>query len=142
MAFFSPIFIHRILSDLGLEDFPALEPIHIIASIGATFLRQKATQLKASSKCPRVESSTGDASRGPSTSDPTVEEFVDPTAVVDPPPSTSSSSSMRTMLETCLPVLATHGQLLLDLHNDVITLRADLADARGASPLAPPSDQP
>ena len=36
---FFPVFIHRILLDLGLEDFPASEPIHIIAPIGATFLR-------------------------------------------------------------------------------------------------------
>ena len=83
--FFS-VFIHRILLDLGLEDFPASEPVHIIAPIGATFLRQRAAQLKASSKRPRVESSTGAAPR-PSSSDPTVEEFVDPTAVVNPPTS-------------------------------------------------------
>ena len=38
--FFS-IFIHRILLDLGLEDFHASKPIHIIAPIGATFLRQR-----------------------------------------------------------------------------------------------------
>ena len=36
---FFPIFIHRILLHLGLEDFPMTEPIHIIAPIGATFLR-------------------------------------------------------------------------------------------------------
>ena len=104
MAFFSPIFIHRILLDLGLEDFPALELVHNIAPIGATFLKQRVAMLEASSKCPRVESSTSDASRGPPSGDPTVEEFVDPTVVVDPPPSTSSSSSMCTMLETCLTV--------------------------------------
>ena len=34
-----PIFIHRILLFLGLDDFPAGEPVHIIAPIGATFLR-------------------------------------------------------------------------------------------------------
>ena len=28
---FFPVFIHRILLDLGLEDFPASEPVHIIA---------------------------------------------------------------------------------------------------------------
>ena len=38
-AFFFPVFIHRILLHLGLEEFLAFEPIHIIASIGATFLR-------------------------------------------------------------------------------------------------------
>jgi len=35
---FFPVFIHRILLDLGLEDFLTFEPIHIIAPIGATFL--------------------------------------------------------------------------------------------------------
>ena len=138
---FFPIFIHRILLDLGLEDFPALEPVHIIAPIGATFLMQRVAQLKASSKRPRVESSTGDASRDPPSSDPSAEEFMDPTATVDPPLSTSSSSSMHTMLETRLAVQAAHGQLLLDLLNEVAALRADLANARGASPPAPPSDR-
>ena len=33
------IFIHRILLFLGLDDFPADEPVHIIAPIGATFLK-------------------------------------------------------------------------------------------------------
>ena len=61
---FFPVFIHRILLHLGLEDFPASEPVHIITPIGATFLRQRATQMKASSKRPRVKSSTG-ASRPP-----------------------------------------------------------------------------
>ena len=59
--FFSD-FIRRIFLDLGLDDFPASKPVHIIAPIGATFLRQSAAQLKASSKRPCVESSTGDAS--------------------------------------------------------------------------------
>ena len=53
---FFPVFIHRILLHLGLEDFPAFELVHIIAPIGATFLRQRAAQLKVSSKRPRVES--------------------------------------------------------------------------------------
>ena len=38
-ALIHPIFIHRILLFLGLDDFPAGEPVHIIAPIGATFLR-------------------------------------------------------------------------------------------------------
>ena len=139
---FFPVFIHRILLDLGLEDFPSSEPVHVIAPRGATFLRQRAAQLKASSKRPRVESSTGDASRDPPSSDPVVEEFMDPTTTVDPPPSTPTSSSITTMLEMCLTVQATYGQLLLDLLNEVAALQADLATTRGASPPAPPSDQP
>ena len=39
---FFPVFIHRISLHLGLEDFPASELVHIIAPIGATFLRQRA----------------------------------------------------------------------------------------------------
>ena len=35
-----PVFIYRVLNFLRLEDFPALELVHIIAPIGATFLRQ------------------------------------------------------------------------------------------------------
>ena len=130
-----------ILLDLGLEDFPAFEPMHIITPIGATFLRQMAAQLKTSSKRPYVESSIGDASRAPPFGDPSIESFVDPTTAVDPPPSTSLTSSMRTMLDMVLTVKATHGQLLLDLLNGVAALRADLEDARGASPPAPPSDE-
>ena len=42
-ALFHPVFIHRIFLFLGLDDFPASEPVHIIAPIGATFLRQRAT---------------------------------------------------------------------------------------------------
>ena len=102
------VFIHRILLDLGLEDFPASEPVHIIAPIGATFLRQRAAQLKASSKHPRVKSSTGVAPRPPS-GDPTTEEFVDPTAAVDPPTSSLSDSSLRSMLDTIMTVQAAHG---------------------------------
>ena len=45
-ALFYPVFIHRILLFLGLDDFPASEPVHIIASICATFLRQRAIQMR------------------------------------------------------------------------------------------------
>ena len=45
-AFIHHIFIHRILLFLGLNDFPAGEPVHIIALISATFLRQRATHLR------------------------------------------------------------------------------------------------
>ena len=60
---------------------------------------------------------------------------------MDPPLFTSSSSSMHTTLETCLTIQATHGQLLLDLLNEVAALQADLAYARGASPPVPPFNE-
>lgn len=104
---FFPVFIHRILLHLGLEDFPASEPIHIIAPIGATFLRQRAAQIRASSKRPRVESSIGVAAQPPS-SDLTAEAYVDPTAAIDPPPSISGDSSIWTMLDTILTIQAPH----------------------------------
>ena len=37
-ALFFLIFIHWILLHLGLDEFSAFEPVHIIAPIGATFL--------------------------------------------------------------------------------------------------------
>ena len=103
------VFIHRILLHLGLEDFLTFEPIHTIAPIGATFLRQRTTQMKASSKRPRVESSTGVASQPPSSGDPTTEAIVDPIAVVDPPPSSSGDSSIWSMLDTVMTIQAMHG---------------------------------
>ena len=103
------MFIHRILLHLGLEDFPASEPIHIIAPIGATFLRQRAFQMKANFKHPRVESSTGAASQPPSLGDPIAEEYVDPTAVVDLPPYSSSDSSIRSIFDTVMTIKVAHG---------------------------------
>ena len=109
---FFPIFLHSILLYLGLEDFLASELVYIIASIVATFLRQRAAQMKASSKCPRVESSTGTASffRWPR-----AEDFVDPIAIVDPSSSSSSDVSLRSMLDTVMTVQAAHGQILVDV---------------------------
>ena len=137
--FFS-VFIHRILLDLGLEDFPASEPIHITAPIDATFLKQRAVQLKASSKRPRVEFSTSDASRPPTSGDPIAEEYVDPIVAVDPPPSSSSDSSLRSMLDTVMTVQVAHGQILLDVLTELQALQADLVGARGSTPPAPPFD--
>ena len=63
------VFIHRTLLHLGLDEFPTSEPVHIIAPIGASFLWQRATQMRASSKRPRVESSFGAPSPPSSSSD-------------------------------------------------------------------------
>ena len=38
-ALIHPVFIHRILLFLGLADFLSGEPIHVVAPLGATFLR-------------------------------------------------------------------------------------------------------
>ena len=120
-GFFLPVFIHRVLLDLGLDDFPTSEPVHIIAPIGATFLWQRATQLKASSKHPRVGCSTG-ASRLPTFGDPTTKEFVDPTTAVEPPASLSSNASIRSMLDTVMTIQAAQGQFLLDVLIELLAL--------------------
>ena len=134
-ALFFPVFIHRILLHLGLEEFPASEPVHIIAPIDATFLRQRA-----SSKHPRVESSSSVAPPPPpSSSDPTADEYVDSTTVAAPPPSTLDDSSTRHMLDTVMTVKAAHGQLLVDMLTKLQALRAELVSFR-RSPQPPPFD--
>ena len=57
-ALIHPIFIHRILLFLGLDDFPASEPVHIIAPIDATFLRQRVAHLRVGPMSPRGASSS------------------------------------------------------------------------------------
>ena len=71
--------------------------------------------MKASSKRPRVESSIGAASQPPSSGDHTVEDFVDPIAAVDPPSSSFSDASLRSMLDTVIIVQVAHGQILVDV---------------------------
>ena len=61
--------------------------------------------MKASSKRPRVESSLGAAPPPlPSSSDPTVEEFIDPTAAAAPSPFTLDDSSIHRMLDNVITV--------------------------------------
>ena len=57
-ALIHPIFIHWILLFLGLADFPADEPIHVIAPIGATFLGKRAAHLRVGPTCPKGASSS------------------------------------------------------------------------------------
>ena len=118
-ALFHPVFIHRILLFLGLDDFPAFEPVHIVAPVDATFLRQKVAHMRESSKRPRVE----------------------PSNTAPPPPSSTSTISSEAstdpiggggvcMLETVMTVQAAHGQLLVDMLDEVRALRADLVHLR------------
>ena len=137
---FFPIFRHRILLHLGLDEFPAFELVHIITPIGASFLRQRVAQMRASSKRPRVESSSGVAPPPPSsTSDPSANAYVDLTATIAPPPSTSDNSSIRHMLEIVMTVQVAHGQPLVDVLAELQSLRANLASIR-QSPPPPPFD--
>ena len=92
-ALIHPIFIHRILLFLGLADFTSGEPVHVIAPIGATFLRQRAAHLKVGSSRPRGESS-GAVPPPPSSTGADIAEVFGAAAVdADVPPSTTSDDS-------------------------------------------------
>ena len=65
----------------------------------------------------------------PPSGDPTAEEYVNPTAAMDPPPSSSSDSFIQSMLDIIMTVQVAYGQLLLDVLNELHALRADLAGA-------------
>ena len=92
--------------------------------------------MRASSKHPRVESSSG-APPPPlasSSGDLTTDAFVDPTTTANPPPSTSDDLSIRCMLDTVMTVQAAHGQLLVDVLAKLQFLQADLASLRRSPP--------
>ena len=88
-------------------------------------------QGRASSVAPPPSSSTGDA---------TAEEPVDHAAAATvPPPPTSNDSDIRRMLETVMTVQVAHGQILVDMLDELRALRADLEHLR-RSPPPPPFD--
>ena len=122
-SLFFPIFIHRILLHLGLEDFLAYGSVHIVAPIGTTFLRQGAAQLRPSSKRPKVEPS-GTAPPSPSTTGTTSgEASADPIdAAAVPSPSTSDVFDIRRTLETVMTVQVAHGQILVDMLDEIRAL--------------------
>ena len=111
-ALIHPIFIHRILLFLSLVDFLASELVHVIASISATFLRQRAAHLRVGSKHPRDEP-FGVVPPPPTfTGDTSAEASVDPAAIaatVVPPPSTSDDFDIFHMLETVMTIQVAHG---------------------------------
>ena len=138
-ALIHPIFIHRILLFLGIADFPAREPVHVIGPLGATFLRQRAAYLRAdpsvsrgasSSSVPPPPSSTGAAETSSAAA----------AAVADiPPPTTSDDSDFRRTLDHVLTIQAAQGQILVDVLDEIRGLRADLARFRSSSS-PPPFD--
>ena len=130
-ALIHPIFIHRILLFLGLDDFPASEPVHIIAPIGATFLRQRAAYLRVGPTCPRGASSGVVPPPPSSTGADTAEASSGGAADADvPPPTTSDNSNIRCTLDHVLTVQAAHRQILVDVLNEICGLRAELAQFR------------
>ena len=142
-ALFFPVFIHRILLHLGLEQFLESKPVHIIAPIGATFLQQRTTQMRASSKRLRVESSSsGPPPPAPSSSgDLVADEFIDPTTANAPPPPALDVSRVRRTLDTIMTIQAAHGQLLVDVLTELQALHAILASLRRSPPPPPFNDR-
>ena len=89
------IYIHRILLFLDLIDFPTGEPVHVIAPIGATFLRQRAAHLRVGSTRPRGDSSSAVPPPPSSTGADTVEASGDAATDADvPPPATLDDSDI------------------------------------------------
>ena len=136
-ALIYPIFVHRILLFLGLADFPASEPVHVVGPLGATFLRQRAAHLKAdpsvsrgaySSSVPLPSSSTAAAATSGAA------------AATDVPPSTTSDDSdIRRTLDHVLTIQVAQGQILVDILDEIRGLRADLAQFQSSSS-PPPFD--
>ena len=127
-ALIYPIFIHRILLFLGLDGFPFGEPIHVVAPIGATFLRQRAAHLRVDPSRSRG-ASFGAVPLPPSFIGADAAETSGAT-VADadvPPPTTSDDSDIRRTLDHVLTVQAAHGQILVDVLDEICALRAELA---------------
>ena len=131
-ALIHPIFIHRILLYLGLDGFPSGEPVHVIAPIGASFLRQRAAQLRVAPSRPRGASSSGVPPPSSSTSTAATETSG---AVADadvdvPPPTASDDSDIRRTLDHVLTVQAAQGQILVDVLDEIRALHVELAQFR------------
>ena len=104
-ALIHPIFIHRILLFLGLADFPSGEPVHVVAPLGATFLRQRAAHLRVNPSGTRGASS-GVVSLPPSSTGVDAAKMSGAGAAdADvPPPTTSDDLNIRCTLDHVLIV--------------------------------------
>ena len=106
------IFIHRILLFLGLADFLAVDSVHVVGSLGATFLRQRAAHLRVDPSGPR----------GASSSDVPLPPSSIGAAANVPPPTTSDDSDIRRTLDHVLTVQAAQGQILVDVLDEILGL--------------------
>ena len=139
-ALIHPIFIPRIFLFFGLVYFLAGELIHVIAPIGDTFLKQRAAHLRVGFTRPRGESSSAVPLPPSSIGADTAESSGVVIADVDVPPSTTSNdSNIRRTLDHVLTIQAAHGQILVDVLDEICALRVELAQFRRSSP-PPPFD--
>ena len=123
---------------LGLADFPSSEPVHVIGPLGATFLRQRASHLRADPLVSRGASSSS-VPPPPFSTGAAETSGVAAAATDVPPPTTSDDSNIRHMLDHVLTVQAAQGQVLVDILDGIRGLRADLARFRSSSS-PPPFD--
>ena len=138
-ALIHPIFIHRILLFLGLADFPAGEPVHVVGPLSSTFLQQGAAHLRADPSVSRGASSSSVPPPPSSTGAVETSSVVAATATDVPLPTTSDDSDIRHTLDHVLTIQAAQGQILVDVLDEIRGLRADLARFRSSS-LPPPFD--
>ena len=90
---------------MGLDGFPFGEPVHVIAPIGATFLRQRAAHLRVAPSRPRGASSGAVPPLPSSTGANAAETSGAAAADADvPPPTTSNDSDIRCTLDHVLTV--------------------------------------
>ena len=75
---------------LGLADFPSGESVYVVGPLGATFLRQRATHLRAD---PSVSRGASSSSVPPPPSSTGAGETSGAAAATDVPPSTTSDDS-------------------------------------------------
>ena len=124
---------------LGLADFPAGEPVHVVDPLGATFLRQRVAHLRVDSSGPRSASS-GDVPPLPSSTGVDVAETSGAATVDVPLPTTSDDSDIQRTLDHVLTVQAAQGQILVDVLDEIRGLRADLARFWSSSSPSPFDD--
>ena len=131
-ALIHPIFIHRILLHLSLDGFPSGEPVHVIAPIGATFLCQRAAQLRVAPPRPRGASSSS-IPPPPFSLGTAATETSGAAADADfavPPLTATDDSDIRRTLDHVLTVQAAQGQILVNVLYEIRALRAELAQFR------------
>ena len=129
-ALIHPIFIHKILLFLGLDGFPSGEPVHVVAPIGASFLRQRAAHLRIAPSRTRGASSSG-VPLPPSSTGVDAVETSGAAADDDVPPLTASNDSdIRRTSDHVLTVQAAHEQILVDMLDEICALHAGLVQFR------------
>ena len=102
----------------------------MIAPMGATFLRQRAAQLRVAPSRPRGASSSGVPPLPSSTGTAAVETSGAAADADGPPPTASDDSDIRRTLDHVLIIQAAQGKILVDVLDEIHALRAELAQFR------------